>query len=183
MALGLSRTRINVKGGGDIQIREINPTPSDTFLSLGSVKDVTFIDEYGMVESIDGAGDYIDTKPGSRHAHVTAMLQQSTKEEIDVMKDAAGKHYEIYYTVTLNDGSFQEFVAPICRITPGMNLAFASATERTIALDIHFLAPFGILTRTPVSYNTADREPYAVSESSSQIGAPSDAATVPQGGI
>lgn len=183
MALGLKRTSINVKGGGDIQIREIDPTPSDTFLSLGSVKDVNFIDAYGMVESIDGAGDFIDNKPGSRAAMVTATLMQTTKDEIDVMKDAADKLYELYYTVTLNNASFQEFVAPIVRITPGMNLTFASATERTIALDIKFLAPFTVLTRTPTSYNTALREPYALSESTSQIGAPTDAATIPQAGI
>ena len=182
MSLQKDRRRINVKGGGILQVREIDPG-SGTFADIGFIKDSSFIDEYGMVESVDDKGDYIDTKPGSHKASWKTTLMQTSKEEIDLMTGAVGKYYELYYKAPLNNSQIQEVVAPVCRIKPGATLEFKAGTERNIAIEVSFLAPATALTRTPTAYNTVAWQPYIMTEGSVANGAPSDAVTVPRAAI
>lgn len=184
MALGLDRRRINVKGGGQLFVREIDPTPAASLSSVGFIDSDNFIDEHSIVESVDSKGDFIDAKSGARKVTIKSVLKQTSKDEIDLMTSLAlGRYYEAYYVVQLNNGSYQEFVAPVCRIIPGVNLEFKSATERHIELTIQVLAPKAALTRTPSAYNSVAWQPYALTEGVSANGAPSDAGTVPQAGI
>jgi hypothetical protein len=185
MALGTDRRRINVKGGGILQVREIDPTPNDNFSSLGFIKSDTFLDEHSMVESIDSKGDQIDNKSGGHAVTWTSVLMQTSKDEIDLMADAEAKYYEVYYRVQLNNGDYQMIVFPVCRIKPGFSLEFQSATERTIELEIRALAPaIALAARTPsAEYDTAVWEAYSLVESSASIAAPTDSASVPQQAI
>lgn len=188
MALGLDRRRINVKGGGTLFIREIDPTPTAAFASVGFIKEDSFFDEHTMVESVDSAGRYIDTKSGSQHVRFETQLMQTSIDEINLLRNAflgsdAGRYYEIYYQVPLNNGDKQEFLFPVARITPNVNLQFRAATERTVNVVIHALAPKVALTRTPTAFNTAQWQPYVVVQGATAAGPPTDAATVPQSAI
>jgi hypothetical protein len=162
----------------------IDPTAQQgAFASVGFIKDDSWIDEHTLVESQDSKGDAIDAKSGAQKSVWKSVLMQTSKDEIDLMKDAKDRYYEMYYKTVNNDATIQELVAPVCRIKPGVEIAFAAATERNIALEIHMLAPATALTRTPAAYNTVQWVPYAFTEGAAANGVPTDAATVPQGGI
>lgn len=184
MANQFDRRRISVKGGGTLKVREIDPTPSTPFSVIGFITDTTFFDTHNMVESIDDKGDQIDMKSGGQTVRIQSTLMQTAKDEIDLMAAAEGKYFEVYYLVQLNNGNYQEFLMPVCRIRPGTELSFKAATQRTISLEIFALAPaIALGTRAPMGFVTAQWEPYKLVEGAGAIGAPTDAATVPQGAI
>lgn len=183
MALGFDRRRISVKGGGTLKIRQIDPTPAATFDTLGFITDTTFADEHTLVESVDDAGRYIDAKSGAQKVTLTTTLMQTTKEEIDTMKTAEGKYFEVYYVVQLNNANYQELLFPVCRIEPGATLEYKSATQRTIAIKIHALAPATALTRTPTTWNSSQWQYYVLYENAAAANAPSDNGSVPQAAI
>ena len=177
-----NRRLISVKGGGLLKVREIDPTPSNTFVDLGYLGESKLSDSYNIVESKDDAGHFIDAKEAGQIVKFESSLLQTSKAEIDFMKDAAGKYFEAYYQVRLNNGSYQEWLFPVCRIVPGQELEF-KAGERRIKLTLYALYIPVALTRTPTNYNTAADAYYVMIENSSSQGAPSDAATVPAAGI
>lgn len=179
MALQKDRSRINVKGGGDLRIRELKPTPTSTFSKIGHIKGTDFIDEHTMVESIDDSGNYIDTNSGARKAMIKSVLMQSSLEEINLMRNAVGKYYEVYYRCVLANGSIQELSIAVAKIKPGAVLAMKSATERDIELEIYCLAPNADLVRAPVAYNVTENEPYVLIENTAgnDKGEPTDAAS------
>jgi hypothetical protein len=180
--MSLDRRRINVKGGGSIQLREIDPTPAATFSNLGYTKEESLIDAFNVVESVDSIGNLVNASEGGRKPTWSVVLMQTSKAEIDFLLITT-KYYEVYYVVTLANGYFQEIVCPVCRLKPGGTLKFAAGTERSITLDIYILAPAVALTRTPTNFNTVKFQPFAITENAAAVGAPSDAGTVPQGGI
>jgi hypothetical protein len=182
MALGFNRRRINVKGGGTLQVREVDPTPG-SWQTIGFIKDSTFVLEPQMVESIDDKGDQIDNKIGGKKASWRATLMQSSKDEYQLVKDAEEKIYEMYYHVLNADGNHFEVVFPLVRIKPGFESSFQAATERGIQVEFYALAPATALTRTPTAYNSLQWEPFVISENASEQGAPSDNASVPAGAI
>jgi len=176
------RRQISVKGGGTLKVREIDPTPAANFTDLGFLGDSKLTDIYNMIESKDDAGNYIDTKEAGEEVTFESTLKQTTKEQIDFMKDAAAKYFEAYYPVRLNNGDYQEILFPVCRIVPGAELEFKPA-ERTIKITVKALWPATALTRTPTDYNSAIGEYYKLTENAAAVGAPSDAGSVPQAAI
>lgn len=177
------RRQISVKGGGTLKARIIDPTADQgAFVDLGFLGETTFTDTYNMVESKDDAGNYIDTKEAGQEVTLESSLLQTSKTQIDFMKDAKNRYFEAYYPVTLNNGQVQELLFPVCRIIPGQVLEFKAA-ERRIKLTLKVLWPATALTRTPADYNSVAGEYYKLIENAVAKGAPSDAATVPQGAI
>jgi len=180
--MGKNRREINVKGGGHLMYREIDPTPTLGFTLLGFLADSQLDDTYNMIEAIDDAGNYIDTKEAGQKPMFISNMLQSSKSVIDFMRLAKTKYHELYYKVLLNNGSYQEYVFPVCRVIPGAKMDFKPA-ERRIPLQVAILWPSIALTRVPVEYNTAEGQYYALTENASAKGEPTDAATVPQGAI
>jgi hypothetical protein len=180
--MGKSRSLISVKGGGLLKVRELSPTPTNTFTDLGYLGESSLDDAYNIVESKDDAGHFIDAKEAGQVVKFVSSLLQTSKTEIDFMKNAAAKYFEAYYQVKLNNGSYQEYLFPVCRITPGQVLDFKAA-ERRIKITINALWLPSALTRTPTDYNTAADAVYVMIENSSAVGAPTDAATVPAAAI
>jgi hypothetical protein len=177
MSLGKNRKRINVKGGGTLQLRELAPTPADPFLDIGYLLSSKLTDEHTMIELSDERGDFIDAKSGGRKVHWETVLKQSGIDEINLLKNAEGKYYEVYYSVkTANDSMVQEVSLCLCKIKPGPVLEFKSATERTIQVTIYALAPDANLTRTPAAFNVVQHEPYVITEGITANGAPTDTA-------
>ena len=177
MSLGKSRRRINVKGGGTLQIRELAPNASDAFFDLGYLLSSKLTDEHTIVELSDERGDFVDAKSGGRKVHWETVLKQSGIDEINLLKNAEGKYYDVYYSVkTANDTLVQEVSLCICKIKPGPVLEFKSATERTIQVTLYALAPDAGLTRTPPAFNIVIHEPYVITEGSTPNGTPTDTA-------
>jgi hypothetical protein len=176
MALQKSRTRINVKGGGTLKIRELSPSASDTFLDVGYVTSDTLLDEHTMVDSVDDAGNFIDTKSGAQKVTWKAVLKQTSIDEINLLKNAVGKYYDLFYSVVLANGNTQEFRVWLGKIKPGLVLEFASATERKLELEITALMPKATFTATPTDYNVTAGAYYVVIDNAVAKGTPSDTA-------
>jgi hypothetical protein len=177
MSLGKNRKRINVKGGGTLQLRELAPNPTDPFSDIGYLVSSKLTDEHTIIELSDERGDFIDAKSGGRKVHWETVLKQSGVDEINLLKNAEGKYYEVYYAVkTANDSLTQEISLCLCKIKPGPVLEFKSATERTIQVTIYALAPAAGVTRTPAAFNVVIHEPYVITEGPVANGSPSDTA-------
>ena len=175
MALGKDRRRVNVKGGGLLRLREISPSQTDTFSDVGYLGGSGLNDEHSMIEIIDEVGNLIDALSGARKAVFTTTLKQSTLDEINLLKNAVGKYYDLYYYVKLANGSIQELTAIPVKIKAGPVLEYKSATERTIQVTIYMLAPKATATRAPTVYNVTVDEPYVLIENGSAQGAPTEA--------
>lgn len=131
MALTRDRKRINVKGGGKLWIRQIFPdSGADTFFDLGYINETDFDDEHNMVESIDETGQYIDTKSGGQKVTWKVTLKQTGIDEINLLKNSDGKYYELYYSVLVANGNYQEVSIPLAKVLLGPKLKFAG--ERSV---------------------------------------------------
>jgi hypothetical protein len=178
MSLEKNRQRINVKGGGTLQIRELSPSPIDSFSDIGYLVSSKLTDEHTMVELSDERGDFIDAKSGGRKVMWETVLKQSGIDEINLLKNAEGKYYNVYYSVATSNGTLtQEISIAIAKIKPGPTLEFKSATERTITVIIYCLAPADDFTRTPAAFNVVKHEPYVITEGAVANDVPTDTAS------
>jgi hypothetical protein len=167
MALQKLRTRINVKGGNLFKIEEITSGGAlTTMRDVGFIQSVQWGDEHNMVESISADGKLLNVQSGGNKPTITVVLKQTSIDEINLVKDIVNRLYHVYYQVLLDTPvvTYQEFYAPCCRISQGMVLNFASATERTIELKVSALWPKGAVTVTPAGLSTAANESYKVAE-------------------
>jgi hypothetical protein len=167
MALARDRKRINVKGGGALYVRELDPTATNTYSLLGYLAKTDFNDEHQMVGDPDEAGNLPDTKRGSQKFTLKSELKQTTLDEINLLRNATGKYFEALYVVTLANGYVQELSIPLCRINPNLAMAFAAATERRIPLEIVALAPKAAFTRGVTAFNVIANQPYILVEGAS----------------
>lgn len=177
MALAKSRTKIQVRGGGFLLMREISPSPSDTFLDVGYLQSTNWQDERNMLEAIDERGLQVDFVEGGQVVTITSQLMQADIDVINLLKGSASKYFDVYYYAVLADGKYQEFSAPVAKIMGGPKLNFAANTMRTVELQLRLLPSKGAYTRTPTAFNIAAGEFYVVSENVSKQGPPSDTAS------
>lgn len=164
MSNALDRQRINAKGGGEFFIRELGPTPSNTYLSLGYLDSSKLLDDPQMVGDPDEGGNQIAKISGGQDVKWQTTLKQSSIAEINLLRNAAGKFYEGYYAVTLENGNIQEISIPLLQIIPKLELAFAAATERKIPVEIQCLAPKAAYTRGVTTFNVVKNQPYIMIE-------------------
>jgi hypothetical protein len=177
MALARDRTRQDLNGGGLLKLREISPTPSDTFLDPGYLGGTDFGDEHSVIKWIDEVGNVINAQTGQREAGIKGVLQQTSLDEINLLKNARGKYYDVYYyKKNFETGKIQELSACCCKLKPGPVLSMKSNTQRTLALEIYFLAPKAAFVRTPTDYNVTADEPYVLIENAVAKGVPIDTA-------
>lgn len=159
-------------------VRELYPTPSDTFLDVGWLGGTNLNDEHNMLEIIDEQGILLDWKSSGKVFNLTSKLKQSGIDEINLVRNADGKYYEMYYKVTTGEAKVQEINAFV-KIQPGAQIEFAAGTERTIPITIKGWAVKAALVRSPTVYNIAVYESYVYIENAAAQGVPIDtAATV-----
>lgn len=167
MALGKDRNRINVKGVEDFRLYELTSGGSaTTMLSVGEVESVEITDESSMVESANSQGQQVNTQRGSQKVRLKVVLKQSSKEEIDLVRNAEGKYYHCYARAKLSNPTvyYQEWYFPLCKIKPAITLEFKSETERTITLEITVLMPKGAVNVTPSALNVSSGNYYSFAE-------------------
>jgi len=168
MALARSLNRINVKGGGKIQIRELSPTASNTYQDLGYLTSSTLSDEHTMVDSVDEIGALVNSQSGARKVTWKTVLKQTSADEIDLLRNSTGKLYEVYYVVT-ESNTYKKMICLLpVRIKSSVVLNFASATERTIEVEMMCLAPKAAYTRGVTAFNIIANDPYVLVEAATE---------------
>jgi hypothetical protein len=167
MALGRNRTRINIKGGGLFKIEQIASGGALTSMrDVGFIKSVDFEDAHNMVESVSADGKFLNIQSGGNKPTMTVVLLQTTADEIGLLANLQNLLWHCYYQVLL-DGpvvTYQEIYAPCCRITQGLTLKYASATERTLELKVSILWPKATVTVTPAGLSVPFGSSYTVVE-------------------
>lgn len=167
MANQKDRKRINVKGGGLLYARELDPTPSNTYVELGYLDSSELDDMISMVGDIDEAGILPNSVEGSQVAKFRTVLKQSSADEINFLRNATGKFLELYYRVLLANGYYQEVSIPLARVNPSVNLKFAAGTERKISVEFFCLAPKAAYTRGVTAFNVVKDQPYVLIDGAS----------------
>lgn len=167
MANARNRQRINVKGGGKLWIRQLSPAASNTWIDIGYLDDNELDDKTAMVDSEDERGDYIDTKQGSRKVTWKTTLKQTGADEINLLRNADGIYYELYYDVVLANTYHQEYNMHLVKIDNSVNLKFAKATERKLQVVFSLLAPKAAFTATDTAFNVIANDPYVMNENTS----------------
>ena len=177
MAIGKTRTRINVKGGDVFKMREISPTPSNTFVDYGSLSSLEFNDVRDMVESPDAAGNLVNANAAGRTVSFTLNLMQTTKEEIDAVAALADKYFDCIYHVQLSVAANYQHLSMCCvKFNPSVQLVYQAGTRREIKLTGYALAPKAAMTRTPTTYNVVAGVPYIFLDDTTAATDPSDTA-------
>lgn len=170
-----NRAKLNFRAGGEFRIREISPTPSDTFISSGYLQSSKFSDKHETAEAIDDAGNYIDIDSIGEKAIFSAKLMQTSKTEIDLKRNASGKYYDLYYVLRTKEGKYQELSSRVCKIIPGFEMEMKPGL-RVIDIEVHMLAPRADFVSAPTDYNVTENVPYVLIESVAAKGEPTDTA-------
>src|SRR3972149_7350463 len=124
MALQKDRRRIFVKGLGNFSVREVDPTPASSFSEAGFRKSPAIDDVYEMENIIDEQGNLVNVLPKTRSVTYSTNLQQSTKDEFDLVQNAGGKIYAARYYGLTEDNKFQYFCFDQARLHPNLTLAY-----------------------------------------------------------
>jgi hypothetical protein len=177
MALAKNRAKINVKGWGYLKLREISPTPSDTFLDVGYLQETSIADTRPMVEAIDERGFQVDYVDSGASLVIIATVMQSDIDIVTLLKVASGRYYDVYMHGVTADGKYQELRAYCCKLKPGPGFTNKSGAIRTVPIEIHALTVKAAFTANPVAFNIAINEQYVLLENATQQGPPIDTAT------
>jgi hypothetical protein len=133
MSLGQNRRRIHVKGLGNAEIREVDPSTGASFENLGFIKSVTINDEYDMVDLINDSGHQVNYLPSSRKVSGVIELLQTSEDEINLLIESVAKLHVLRYHGAAGSTTGQWFCFNEIRLDPGVNLEF-KVGERTLAV-------------------------------------------------
>ena len=128
----MSRTRrdIFVKGLGNLYVRETFPTEADDFSDVGFLGETKFSDIYDIEDIRDERGFLINSLEKGQMVSITSQLLQSSKEQIDFMKDAKTQYHSLRYFGIERSNLFKYFAFDIARIIPGAEMEFKPALRR-----------------------------------------------------
>jgi len=138
MSLQKNRTRIWVRGLGNLEVRQIEPSPVDpAFLSVGYIQSTTISDEFEMEDITPETGRVIDYLPKQRVVGGVSQLMQTSINEINLLTSAddVNKIYAVrYYGPVEGDpsGIWQYFLFNQCRLKPGLNPLAFGPTQRSL---------------------------------------------------
>lgn len=154
LALARDRTRINVKGGGLLKTEVIASGGSAvTMLDLGYLDESGLTIERNMTEFRDDKGNVINVISGGEDWKFDIVLQQSSIDEINLVKNSADEFRHFYYQNKLANGRFQEIYIPLAKIINALELKFKAPDKRLIKVTIQALMPKGAVTVTPAAFN------------------------------
>ena len=127
---GLNRRTIFVKGLGNLQAREVSPTPDDAFVSLGHIESVKMSDTHSMVDVTNDRGELVDWKSSGNKVTLDTVALQTDKEQIDFRRLAAAKYHAVRYFGLTAPTYFQYFCIEVGRIQPGGDLEFKQGLRK-----------------------------------------------------
>lgn len=146
MALQYKRSRIFVKGLGSFQLRETDPSAATEFSDVGALRDMTINDVYEMIDVVSDGGRLLNYLPQSQKVSGVVNLWQTTKDEIDVPRNAEQKLYAIRYGGMASSTTFQMWSFPECRLSPGVSLEYKPG-ERVLPIS------FAALNQAELGYD------------------------------
>ena len=177
MALGKDRSRINIRGGSTLLIRELKPTATDAFSDLGVVEKIVLTPDMGMIDIPDAEGNMLDYLAGQKRWGIEITMAQSSKDELDFILNCGGKYYDVFYQVTMEDTTTQTWSLCLCKFQPGTPLTFAGSTKRSPMLTGVALAPKAAFTRNPTSLNIVKNVPIVTHQNATPAATPTDTAS------
>lgn len=119
-----SRDRFSVKGLGDCQLRRVEPTEETDFVNVGYLEETDFKDIAEIEIIRDENGRVIQALVQSEMVGIDTVLQQTSKDEIDLVKDAKQKIYAMRYYGAASPVMWQYFCIENAVIEPTLNLPF-----------------------------------------------------------
>ena len=129
MALGKNRERVNIKGGGVLEIKT-----DATWEIVGYLGGTHLVDETTVEDQHDETGEYVRMLPGNRKVTVETTLLQTNKDEVDLIRNNAGLDtVEARYRVAITESAtivWQLWAFGICQIVPKIDLNFAVEARR-----------------------------------------------------
>lgn len=150
MALGKDRSRIHVRGLGNMEIMLKEPTVDTEASNVGLLKSVDLSFIPNMEEIVGDNGDLQDWLMRSIKHTMTFNLSQSSKDEFDLVMNAGGKVYGARYAGLVSEsGRFQYFSADALKLAPGVNAAFQPG-HRVLPVNGMALKPDNTFSTPPV---------------------------------
>lgn len=158
MALAKDRTKINVKGGGLLKIRETTAAGAETtMLDVGYLSNVVVAQDGKMVEIPNDSGMLIQMLSGGLSFTIEGTLLQVGKDEMDVLLTASDKFFYAYYQALMSNTKYQEIYIGLCKIEANMEKNYAAGSPQTLRIRIHALLGkhTGTVTLAPTAANHA----------------------------
>lgn len=135
MGLQKDRTRQHVKGLGDLEVRQVEPTNAAAFDNVGYLDEAgtDVIDDYVMEEIKDESGNLVNVLEQSHKVTLATNLSQTSLEEVNLIKGAEGKCFAIRYFGKASPTRFQYFCIEKGKINPSVPLGYKPG-KRTLPL-------------------------------------------------
>jgi hypothetical protein len=160
MGLTRDRTRIYVKGLGNLQVRQIEPTAATVFSSVGYLKSTQFTDDVTSEEIIPETGELINVLAKQRVVKGVAQLQQSGLDELGLLINAGGQVHAIrYFGSPAPSVAFQFFCFEQARIKPGLTLNYQPG-ERLLPMEYSCLKQDSLGYDVPEYYVAQVGDPF-----------------------
>jgi len=135
MALGKDKTRIFKIGGGYLSLKEL---PSGSFLDIGYIEGSKIIETIEDEDDYDERGYQVASLDGNTTAEFQSVMKQASMDEINLIRNSAGKHYSLRYYVVREDGTVHMIEAAYCKIVRALEVPFDN-TKRLIPIRIKLL--------------------------------------------
>jgi hypothetical protein len=123
--IGYNRRRIFVKGLGNFEVRQTDPTVETAFSNVGFHESTEISDLFGSEDQMDETGILVDIPVQTRTVKGVTQLMQSSKDEIDLIRNATAKLYAVRFHGLAGTGFWQFFSFPESRINPSLPLGYA----------------------------------------------------------
>jgi hypothetical protein len=125
MALGKSRVRMEAKGPGRFEVRELEPTSATAFSDVGYVEQTAFNDDRTMQDMMDETGELINSVEQSRVVSGVTQMMQTGKDEFDLLSGATEKVHAIRHSGVTNASRFVYFGFDRAIINPSIPANYA----------------------------------------------------------
>lgn len=149
-----NRRTIFVKGLGNLQVREIDPSSAAEFTDVGYLGGTTVADVYNMIPVSDETGKMVDMQSAGRDVKVKTSLLQTNKAQLDILQGAVSKYHVVrYFGQATGTKKFQYYVFPVARVIPTIEMDYKVGlrtlpvtiqtlddVEQTFDIDPYFLA-------------------------------------------
>lgn len=141
MALGKDRKRILI-GGGYVYVKDYSESESPLYHPVGHTKESQVIDSNAQEDANDETGEYVGMLLGDVLQVIKTAFMQTSKEEIDLIRNLANKRCAVLYLVPVISGGdvridVYEFTE--ARVVPQVDMTF-STKLRTLPVEFRTLA-------------------------------------------
>lgn len=130
MGLQRSRLRISTRGLGTLALRKVEPVSEAIFQDAGYLGATALHDTVNVEEILGEDGSLQDVKLRSRIVTVESALQQTGRDEFDLLRSAADCVHAVRYYGTPGPGRFQYFCFDLARLNPGISVDFKAGLRQ-----------------------------------------------------